>query len=461
MNHKISRRRLLRMAAVGSGTLALAACAAPAPPPAAPAPPAAQSPAGSGGEAAAPSTASEAAQKVTLRITWWGGEPRHKKYNDILDLYQQLKPTITMEREFASGNSYWERLATQVAGGNAPDLIHMHQDRVNEYANRGVLLPLDPLVESGKIDLTDWPQGTVEAGKRGGKNWMIALGGTTHASLYNATWLDAIGATKPSMNWKWDDFVSLVSEVQPKLAEQQYASSDSGAWAGAYEAYIEQLGFDLFKGDNLQELGYPKEIVADYWSMWEGLRKVGALPPPALSQEMMNATHADSLLAKKIVPYHLMSANQLQIFQNFIEDELSIAPMPRGPKPDSPSGDILGTAWISLYAKTQHVDESAEFINWFINDPEPAKIYAAEHGLPGNKKIVEMILPTLNPATRKGVELVQALADRMMRAPDRPTQAGQVQSAWTNAYFELAFGRLTLKEAVDQYFDDAQRILTT
>ncbi len=194
--------------------------------------------------------------------------------------------------------------------------------------------------------------------------------------------------------------------------------------------------------------------------MWEGLRKTGALPPPALSQEFMNATHADSMLAKKMVPVHMMSANQLQIFQGFMEDELGIAPIPRGPKADSPSGDHLGTAWISIYAKSQHVDESAEFINWFINDPEPAKIYAAEHGLPGNKTIAEMILPTLNPPTRKGVELVKTLADGMLPAPDRPTQSAQVQKAWTDAYFELAFGRLTLKEAVDRYFDEAERVLT-
>ncbi|MCL6511529.1 MAG: ABC transporter substrate-binding protein, partial [Anaerolineae bacterium] len=345
--------------------------------------------------------------------------------------------------------------------GNLPDLIHMHQDRVNEFANRGVLLPLDPLVESGKIDLTDWPKGTVDSGKRNGKNWMIALGGTTASTLFNEAWLNSIGANKPSMTWKWTDFASLISEIQPKLGENQYAVTDAGAWSGAYETYIRQLGFELYKGDNWNELGYPREVVADYWSMWEGLRKAGALPPPSLSQEMMNATHADSMLVKKIVPSHMMSANQLQIFQGFIEDELSIAPVPRGPKPDSPSGDHLGTAWISIYAKTQYVDDSAEFINWFINDPEPAKIYAAEHGLPGNKKIAEMILPTLNAPTRKGVELVSALADKMMPAPNRPTQSAQVQSAWTNAYFELAFGRLTLKEAVDQYFDETQRILTT
>ncbi len=457
MNHKLSRRAFLKLAAAGSGAMALMACVGPTP---------ASSPTAQPGgkqaeETSAPTAAPAAAQPVTLRIAWWGGEPRHKKYNTILDLYEQKNPGVKMEREFADGGPYWEKLATQFASGNAPDLIHNHQDRVNELANRGVLLPLDPLVESKQIDLSDWPKGTVEAGKRGGKNWMIALGGTTFSTIFNAAWLNRLGIQAPEKTWNWQDFAAMVEEIQPELAEKQYASTDQGGWSGAYETYIRQLGFDLFKGEQLQELGYPKEVVADFWQMWETLRKAGALPPPALSQEYAQATHADSMLAKKVAVLHLMSANQIQIFQGFIDDELDLVPVPRGVKPGSPSGDHLGTAWISIYAKTKFVNECARFINWFVNDPEPAKIYAAEHGLPGNKTIAAMLMPTLNPATRKGVELVSYLADSMMPAPDRPTQASQVMAAWSNAYTELAFGRLSLKQAVDRYFEDAQRILTT
>lgn len=449
MNHRLSRRVFLKLATASLGTIALAGCRGPAS-----APP-------KTGETISPTTAPAAAEPVTLRITWWGGEPRHKKYNDILDLYEKLNPNVKMEREFADGSAYWEKLATQVASGNVPDLIHMHQDKVNEYANRGVLLALDSLVEAKKIDLTDWPQKTIEAGKRGGRLWMIALGGTCFATVFNASWLQRLGIKAPEKTWNWQDFETVLKEVQPQLAENQYASTDQGGWSGSYEPYIRQLGFELYKGENLQELGYPKEVVAEFWQMWENLRRANALPPPALSQEYAQASHADSMLAKKMAVFHLVPANQMQIFQNFIDDELNVLPVPRGVKPGSRSGDHLGTAWLSIYAKTQLVDECARFVNWFVNDEEPAKIYKAEHGLPGNKKIAAMIIPTLDPATRAGVELVSSLADGMLPAPERPTQASQVMAAWANAYTELAFGRLTLKEAVDRYFEEAERILTT
>jgi len=200
MNVQLSRRRFLKIAAITTGSLALAACA-PAPTPAP-----AQKPAATTAPAAAPAATQPPAPTVapapkgttTLRMAWWGGDPRHKKYNDILDMYEKLKPGIKIEREFAAYDAYWQKLATQVAGGNPPDLITNHQDLVNEYANRGALLALDALIEAKKIDLTDWPKGTVDSGKRNGKNWMLALGGTCASTMFNETWLKALGITIPA-----------------------------------------------------------------------------------------------------------------------------------------------------------------------------------------------------------------------------------------------------------------------
>ena len=44
-------------------------------------------------------------------------------YNNLSDMYEELNPNVTIEREFAGWGPYWEKLATQVAGGNAPDMF--------------------------------------------------------------------------------------------------------------------------------------------------------------------------------------------------------------------------------------------------------------------------------------------------------------------------------------------------
>ena len=130
---------------------------------------------------------------------------------------------------------------------------------------------------------------------------------------------------------------------------------------------------------------------------------------------------------------------------------------PRGDAPGSPPGDFIGTAWLSIYSKTKYVDECAAFISWFVNDPEPAKIFMAEHGPPGSKKIVEMLKPMLPKPVQKGFDFISYISAGVAAAGERPTQGAEVLKALGRIYQELAFGRVSLKQAVDSFFDEAQR----
>lgn len=468
MNRKLTRRTLLKAAALtGTTLLGVAGCAAPTPtpkPPAQSTAPATQptAPAGPTPTARPAATQPTAApqRKLTLRIAWWGNESRHKKYKAILDLYEKINPGITMEREFAE-TGYWERLATQVASGNAPDLIHQHQNMINEYVNRGAMLPLDELVAAKKIDLSDFPKGTIEAGKRGGKNWMIALGASAPSVLFNTPMLQKTGVKMPTNTWTWKDFEETVQAAAVSLGPKILGCTDAGTYEDGLQVYMRQRGFELFKGKDLKEVGFTKEALTDWWSIWDRLRKAKAIPDAALSAEFATASHADSMLAKKLVAMHPMSVNQLQIFQQYIDDELDVVVVPRGNQPGSPPGDFIGTAWLSIYSKTKYIDECAAFISWFVNDPEPAKIFMAEHGPPGSKKIVEMLKPMLPKPVQKGFDFISHIASGAVGAGERPTQGGEVIKALFRLYQEVAFGRMTIAQGVDSFFQEAGKILAS
>lgn len=463
MDDRLTRRALLKAAGTvlaGTGILGIVGCS----PTPTPVPPPTSKPAAAPATSAPTQAATALPAKpkeVRLRIAWWGNDSRHKKYKEILDLYEKKNPGTVMEREFADWGPYWEKLATQIAGGNGPDIIHNHQNYVNEYANRGALLELDPLVAAGKIDLSDFPKGTIEAGKRNGKNWMIALGASAPSTLFNMPLWQKTGVTMPSNTWTWKVFEESLIGVTKALGDKVYASTDQGAWEDAIQVYMRQRGFELFKGKDLKEVGFTKEALTDWWSIWERLRKAKAIPDAALTAEFGNTTHADSMLAKKLAATHLMNVNQLQIYQQYMDDELNVVVVPRGDAPGSPPGDFIGTAWLSIYSKTKLVDESAAFISWFVNDPEPAKIFMAEHGPPGSKKIVEMLKPMLPKPVQKGFDFISYISPGVVAAGERPSQGSEVLKAHSRIYQELAFGRVSLKQAVDSFFDEAQRILSS
>ena len=67
-------------------------------------------------------TSEGGSQEVELNMAWWGGEARHKKYNAILDLYQERHPGVTITRQFSGWGDYWSKMATQAAGRSLPDV---------------------------------------------------------------------------------------------------------------------------------------------------------------------------------------------------------------------------------------------------------------------------------------------------------------------------------------------------
>jgi multiple sugar transport system substrate-binding protein len=96
---------------------------------------------------------------VTLRFSWWGSDTRHKMTQKLIDAYEAKNPNIKIEGEYGDWSGYWDKLATQVASQDAPDIIQMDAQYLGEYAERGALLELKD------VDLSKFDQAAADAGK--------------------------------------------------------------------------------------------------------------------------------------------------------------------------------------------------------------------------------------------------------------------------------------------------------
>ena len=59
----------------------------------------------------------------TVRIYWWGGDLRQTMTEEALELFGAQNAEITVEPEYSEWTGYWDKLATQTAGGDMPDQI--------------------------------------------------------------------------------------------------------------------------------------------------------------------------------------------------------------------------------------------------------------------------------------------------------------------------------------------------
>ena len=79
--------------------------------------------------------------RTTLALAYWSNPTRTKNTDAEIAAFMAANPDLKSRPpgEFAT---YWDKLATQTAGGTAPDIIQMDMAYIADYGSRGALLDL-------------------------------------------------------------------------------------------------------------------------------------------------------------------------------------------------------------------------------------------------------------------------------------------------------------------------------
>src|ERR1044072_5631626 len=88
--------------------------------------------------------------KVVLRYTWWGNPDRAARTQEAVDLFEKKHPGIEVQTSFSGYDAYKQKLATQAAGGDAPDVMQLDYRMIDQYAAGGVLM--DFAKQQGTLD---------------------------------------------------------------------------------------------------------------------------------------------------------------------------------------------------------------------------------------------------------------------------------------------------------------------
>lgn len=95
----------------------------------------------------------DSSEQKELRFLWWGSQRRNDLTLDAISVFEEKNPDIKISPEYTSYETYFDKLTTQVAGGNAPDIIQMDLAWMDAFTQDEVLLNLDPYIESGALSM--------------------------------------------------------------------------------------------------------------------------------------------------------------------------------------------------------------------------------------------------------------------------------------------------------------------
>lgn len=393
--------------------------------------------------------------EVSLRIAWSGSDERNTRTQDALDLYVEQNPHVEISVEYTTATNFWDRLTTQVAGGNAPDIIQMSGQVLSQYATSDVLLDLGPYVDDGTIDVDGWEEEPLEAQTIDGVLYGIPPGLDGHALVYDATKFEELGIEPPSETWTWSEFGDLAREIAAAGGEGYYGTEDGGPQYEVLQSFLNQRGKQLFDGN---ELGFEAADVQDLWQFWGDLREDGAAVPADL-QTAQGANPENSGVVQGYAAMDFTTSSQYTNFVGLSPGEVGMATYPFGD--DGEPGQVwrAGMAW-SVTRTSASADEAAKLIDFLVNDSEAGALLQTTRGVPASPAIREEVLGTVDETEQRSFEHLEIVQSHdALVTPVLPTGFGDFNDLYQRLYYEYAFGRMSLDEAADQLMSEAPGLL--
>jgi multiple sugar transport system substrate-binding protein len=390
------------------------------------------------------------AQAGRLRAFWWGNPDRDKRTRALLDAYSK-KTGITIAAESLGWGDYWTKLGTQVAGGNAPDLIQMDYRYLFEYARRDTLLPLDSL-----LPLPDFSANDRNGGKVDGKLYGVNLGTNSKAMVYDVDMLAKAGAKSLDMAWTWDDFNRIGGEISKMNPGKYWGSSDNSRWEQGFEQWLNQRGKSLYANDG--KVGFTKDDVAGWFDLWDKFRKAGVIPPADVGANN-NGKIEEYEVTRGLAAMSFVNSNQVVAFQGLSKNKLAIHPFPRD-KGGSSGHYIKPSQMMSVSSRSKAPEEAAKLVNFMVTDPEGVKFLGIERGVPCSAAARAVLAPEVDALGKMQIDYVAALGKIAIPLPPPPPKgAGEIEKLLLRTADSVAFGKSSVKEGAQQFHDEAVAIL--
>ncbi|GGF71933.1 ABC transporter ATP-binding protein [Paenibacillus albidus] len=393
--------------------------------------------------------------QVELRIMWWGDQKRADRTNEALRKFEEKHPHIKVIGEFAPSSGYFDKLNTQLASGTAPDVFFLGGN-VIDYSEKGVLLDLQPYVDK-ELKLADMDKAMVEYGTLDGKLVHISAGANARGMAINTELFKKAGVPVPADGWTWEEYSRISQEISKKLGKGYYGTYNFTV--EGMDIYLKQRGkqlYDMGQG----KLSFEEQDAVDWFNYWNDMYKKGGIVTPDLQVSNPPGDTSKSLLVTGKVAMSLIPSNQFTAHQNLIQDTLTMVQVPRGPKG---TGVVFESSQgLSGYAKTEHPKEVATLMNYWVNDPDAARILGSDRGVPVTSKMRELLMLDASAQEQIVYDYTNRVSEATLKEPFavsyNPPNFTEFSKLAETAVQEIGFGQKSVEQGVADFYNGALQI---
>lgn len=427
MTMNASHRRLLSGIAVGvGGALVLAGCSG--------------SDDGGGGKGSA-----------QVRFSSYGDATKLDLRGGVLkDFSESNEDGITVLFEGTPSADYWDKLATQVAGNNTPDVVNIDAARVAAYGGRGVLEPLDDYADI--IDMSTLDENLLKQGQLDGKQYGVPIAMSMMGWGYNQTVLDELGLEIPGEDWTWDSYAAFADEIAKASDGAIAGSEDASGDLQVLEVWLRTRGGQMWVDGEWQASA---EDLEEWFSYWSDLRESGGIVDAEEAAMYSYTDWPNSPIARgTAVMAHIMTPNLAGGFRGQTEDTIGLTMTPADPESGAYGAFADPSSLLSISSKAEDKDAAAKVIQHFLNSDEAATALRLISGPPASSSALETLkgLPDLTEDEQEVIDFAEEALPKFAEGPEpAPAAEAEVGDAFLRAAQDIAFGRADIPDAVEAF----------
>lgn len=127
----------------------------------------------------------------------------------MVEVFESKNPGVKVDVQLTGYNDYFTKLATQVGGGNPPDVFEMNMENFLAYMLRGACADL-----TGLVDPASYSEGTLSAVSSDGKLYAVPMSFSTCVLFYNKALFDQAGIDYPDDTWTWTEAQAAAEKIR-------------------------------------------------------------------------------------------------------------------------------------------------------------------------------------------------------------------------------------------------------
>ena len=323
------------------------------------------------------------ADQVTIRYTLWDAN-QLPAYQKVADNFMAKNPGIRVEITQMGWADYWNDLQTSMVAGTASDVFTDHLAKYPEFAAKGQLLDIEPMVKADNVPTNIYLTGLADLWTRDGKRFGLPKDWDTIAVVYNKDMAAKAGITDADMNsMTWNPTNGGTFEtVLKKLAQDKNGNnglspnfdpknvvrwgiamdySNFGAYGQQYwSSFAASTGWKFTDGMYATKYYFDDPRFIQTMQYFVDLsRKKGLMTPyEALSAQNVGST---VLFTSQKIGMILDGSWMISFYGGNTEFKVGFARLPIGPVGRRSMFNGLAD---SIYVRTQHPKEAWQWVKY-------------------------------------------------------------------------------------------------